>query len=463
MSSTRAFADVVAGIDFAELDRSVRTRAAEVFVDTCAVITRGAGYHTMAALRESVLSTGAETTAGASVLGTSAIAAPALACLLNATAATVDQLDEGHRRARGHAAIHVVPAALATAEQIGANGPDLLAAIIVGYQAAIGVARSLGGMAAGLHPHGNWATIGAAAATAYLIAGPDPAVLAAAMDAAAAVAVYGPYRTASYGADIHHLLAGAGAQLGYLCGVATARGWSSVPDTIGDSFGPRAGAAFELASLERPVPARRDGLDLEIMANYFKRFPTCAHTHPALEAVSQITAAGPIDWRAIRTVRVETYAAAAKLDAPAARSPLAARFSIPVSVAIALRFGGLDATGLTQQRIDDPDVARLAELVQVCVGADLERSYPRLRPARVSVVLADEVLVGHTDLPAGDAENPFARAELRRKWQQLVAHGSDPAAAREICSRLERIETVESVRDRMTEVRSLWAESRAAH
>lgn len=65
----------------------------------------------------------------ASVIGRPDGAAPALAALVNALPVAAEQLQDGHREARGHPASHVVPAVLAVAESREAQGGDLLAAV----------------------------------------------------------------------------------------------------------------------------------------------------------------------------------------------------------------------------------------------------------------------------------------------------------------------------------------------
>ena len=88
-----------------------------------------------------------------------------VAALLNGTAGTFLEMDEGNRFSRGHPAMHVIPAALALCEQRGGDAHAFLSALVVGYEVGsrIGAASRL---RASMHPHGTWGTIGAAAACA---------------------------------------------------------------------------------------------------------------------------------------------------------------------------------------------------------------------------------------------------------------------------------------------------------
>ena len=100
----------------------------------------------------------------ATVIGQKKKADPLTAALINGTAGTWLELDEGNQFARGHAGIHVVPAALAVGEDRNLSGREVLTAMILGYEIGcrIGIASKL---RMTMHPHGSWGTIGAAVET----------------------------------------------------------------------------------------------------------------------------------------------------------------------------------------------------------------------------------------------------------------------------------------------------------
>ena len=90
-----------------------------------------------------------------------------LAALANATAGVALEVDEGNRWGGGHPSIHVMPAALAVAEELEADGARFIEALIAGYE----VTSRLGGATrqrANVHSHGTWGTAGAAVAVARL-------------------------------------------------------------------------------------------------------------------------------------------------------------------------------------------------------------------------------------------------------------------------------------------------------
>ena len=104
----------------------------------------------------------------ASILGHRRQATATFAALANGAAGVALEMDEGNRLGGGHAAIHVIPPALAVAEETGASGRQFLESVIVGYEttARIGAGTTV---RSEVHSHGTWGTIGAAAATARLL------------------------------------------------------------------------------------------------------------------------------------------------------------------------------------------------------------------------------------------------------------------------------------------------------
>lgn len=102
------------------------------------------------------------------------------AAFCNAAAASALDLDDGNRSARGHPGASVIPAALAVAQEAGADAEALLAAIVTGYDVAIAVGAERGFYARS----GMWCGFGAVAAAALLRQAPPD-------QTAQALAIYG--------------------------------------------------------------------------------------------------------------------------------------------------------------------------------------------------------------------------------------------------------------------------------
>ena len=82
--------------------------------------------------------------AHASVVGLDGLRGTQAAAFANGAIAHITETDDVHRGAVLHPAVAVIPAALATAERLGATGLDLLIAVVLGYEVAIRVGESVG-------------------------------------------------------------------------------------------------------------------------------------------------------------------------------------------------------------------------------------------------------------------------------------------------------------------------------
>lgn len=159
-----------AELDFDALPSAVQDQAGWILADTVGAIVGGSAEPELRALAGTLDATGPATLPG---LGRSA--STDVAALVNGTAGTFLEMDEGNRFSRGHPAVHVIPAVLALAQQCGTDARAFMSAFVVGYEVGsrIGAASRL---RASMHPHGTWGTIGAAAGCARLAGLSAPAM-----------------------------------------------------------------------------------------------------------------------------------------------------------------------------------------------------------------------------------------------------------------------------------------------
>ncbi|MBT3307482.1 MAG: MmgE/PrpD family protein, partial [Alphaproteobacteria bacterium] len=96
---------------------------------------------------------------------------PAGAALINGTLAHSLDFDDTHAASSLHPSAPIVPAALAAAEMTGADGEELIPAIIAGYEIQIRLSKALGPSDhydRGFHPTATCGAFGAAAAAGRL-------------------------------------------------------------------------------------------------------------------------------------------------------------------------------------------------------------------------------------------------------------------------------------------------------
>lgn len=365
----------------------------------------------------------------ASVIGQLAGESPAVAALINAMPVAAEQLQDGHRLARGHPASHVVPAVLAAAEAAGSSGPDTLAAILAGYEIGVRVGDAMGGTPAGVHDIGTWGTIGAAAGVAHVASGGRPDAIAAAVDLAAALPGRPDAHTVFAGADGQHLLLGIAVQSAVVTGTSAAAGLRAPTGTLERYFLPALGSDPDTGRLVEGLTGSSWDR-YRILDGYIKRHPTCAHLHGVNDAVEDLLVGGPVDTGAVEKVVVRTYAAAAGFDDPDPDGDLAARFSIPYTVAVALVSGTLGTGSFAAGWMADRSVRDLAARVEVLADPALDVGYPSGRPAVVTVCNRDGSTVeASAGLPRGDGIDALDDARVATKPMALLsgALGADQA------------------------------------
>jgi len=422
-----------AALRFQELPAEVVDRAKLVLLDSIGVIAAGMQEPEMRALAGRLASRQAAPQAAA--IGAGLRLAGPDAAFLNGTAGTMLELDEGNQYARGHPGIHVIPAALAAALDAGASGPDLLTAIVLGYEigARVGIASKL---RVTMHPHGTWGTIGAAVAAARL-AGADPAALAETISIASSLGLSTSRRTMLEGGTVRNAYAGLSNRLGMTAWDLAASGFIGEADGVGTVYGTVIADDFHPEEMTAELGSR-----WEIARNYFKRHAACRYTHGALDALAAIAArTGPIDPDSIERLEVDTYVWAAQLDHPAPRNMLAAKFSLPFALATTLVNGAATVPAFREPALQDAAARALAERVIVREDPALTALLPGLRPARLRLLLRDgaehraEVLTNR-----GDTEDPYSPAEVTAKFTELAVPVWGEAHARQIADAVMAIE-----------------------
>jgi 2-methylcitrate dehydratase PrpD len=351
----------------------------------------------------------------ARVFGARRRASPETAAYLNGVSAVTLELDEGNKYARGHPASHVFPAALAVAQARNTEGPDLAAALLAGYEVASRFGRATR-LHAGVHPHGNWGTAGAAAAVARLM-GLDASGIAAALDVACATVLATPFEAALAGNAARNGWVGTANVSGLAAARMAAAGITGTDGLVDATLGGILGE-FDPDELTTGLGER---FDIEL--GYFKRHACCSYTHPPADAALEILDENPaLDHEMVREVTVETHGLAAPLDRTACPTRLAAMFSIPYVVGVVLVMGDCGPAAFDETRRTDPSVRRLADNTRVVATEEFDRRLPEERAARVTLELRDGAMfVAEVPNPVGDAAyRPFGLPEIRGKLDGLL-------------------------------------------
>lgn len=427
-------AEFAAGFRVRDLPPEVVERTRLIVADCVGAVAGGAAEPEMRALaaRRGMAGTGS-----ALLIGTAAQAHPAQAALVNGTAGTWLEMDEGNQFCKGHPGMHTFPAAFACAQTAGASGADFLAAVAIGYEvgARVGIATAL---RPSMHPHGTWGTLCAATAVQRL-AGRGAAGMREALNIAANLTLATSRRTMLEGGTVRNVFAGVSNQMGILTNDMVEAGFCGEADGIAQVFGKVVSDSFDEAAMTEALGRR-----WEVMRNYFKMHACCRYNHAALDALAMIAGRNPgaLDPARIEKIEVESYSLAVELDDPRPRNTLAGKFSVPFAVATTLVNGSSGVGSFTADKLADPVILALAARVSLREDPAMSAQLPDRRPARVTVTLTGGAcLTAHTETNRGDWADPYAPEEIRAKFLSLTTRLWPESVAAEVWDRIMTLQS----------------------
>jgi 2-methylcitrate dehydratase PrpD len=428
---TRALAEFVAGLRFADLPADVVAKGCDVVLDTvgCALGAWRDDAAKAAMARDLALGFGSRPAAGIWG-GAGARADSGFAALANGILANAADFDDTHKRALLHTGSTVVPPTLALAEERGLDGATALAALVAGYEVAVRV-----GMAVMPTHYRYWhstatnGTFGAAAAAARALGlNADATRMALGFAGTQAAGLNTFFTSGDFTKSFHP---GKAAFNGVLSARLAGLGATSPPTILEHEKG-----YLNAYSLEPNLAALTAGLgrDWEILQNGFKLFPSILASHAAIQATLDVVTKYDIKPADIAAITNETYATVqTHFSAKAVETAMAARVSVPYCVAVAALDRKVGQAQFTPQRIAAADIRDLLARTEVVAVPALTALYPEKFPARVTVTLRNgDKLTAMREFPTGDPHEPLSAAQLEAKFLDNASARLRPAEAREL-------------------------------
>ena len=408
------FSTFISQTRFSDIPADTVSRAKLIIADCVGAIVGGSAEPEILAFTNSIKTSGTSR-----ILGSSNLTDPQTASLINGTAGTVLEMDEGHQFARGHPGMHVFPALLAATESTteAVSGKDFLTAFIVGYDIAarIGLATSLN---ANMHPHGTWGVVGAAAALGALNR-LDEVQVAELLNIASSLTLATSRKTMLEGGTVRNAYTGVANQMSHMAHQLLMAGFSGEKDGIGSVFGGVVSSGFDVEASLKMIGTR-----FEVDRNYFKLHACCRYNHAALDALWILIDKHPeLQYpNQIDRIHVESYFLAAELDNQKPRNMLAARFSIPFAIATTLINRSSKVHSFTGNALTDSATLALAAKTSISENSFMSAQLPDLRPAEVSITMKN----GHNfkvgvETNRGDWQDPYNDTQLKEKYMSLTA------------------------------------------
>ena len=445
--ATAAIVEFVGELRHAALADEVRHYARRHLLDTVGVMIAGAGGNV--AIRAEAVLAAARPAGRIPVPGRARRADVIDAAFLGGTAAHGIELDDGFRQGSVHPGCVVVPAALALGYDRRADGRTLMEAIVAGYETVIAIGRACHPdlRQRGFHPTAAVGVFGSAAAAGKL-RGLSPDALANAFGLAASSAA-GLFAFVNGGGDIKRLHAGHAAREGLQAALLAEQGVEGPPDVIEARDGFMQAFAFGRADNTHSKSARAMALPpaapFGITDCYIKPYPCCRHIQPAVEALIGLLNDEAIANDEVQRIEVATYRIAAEHAETGWDDFASAQLSFPYLMGLALKFRAVKFEHFSEQTRRDPAFAAIARKLTVTAPPDVDRLYPQLRPARVTVTTARGSFTRQADEALGSRIVPLDDAGLTAKFFDLVGPVLGAARAKDLGERLWSLDEIGDV------------------
>jgi 2-methylcitrate dehydratase PrpD len=440
--ATQAIVAFVSGLRHAALTDEVRHYARRHLLDTVGVMIAGASGE-VASRAEAVLAV-VRPAGRVPVPGRTRRADLLDAAFLGGTAAHGIELDDGFRQGSVHPGCVVVPAVLALGYERRIPGAALIEAIVAGYEAEIAIGRACHPdlRQRGFHPAAAVGVFGAVMAAGKL-RGLSSIKLAHALGIAASSAA-GLFAFVNGGGDIKRLHAGHASREGLQAALLAEQGIEGPPDVIEARDGFMQAFAFGRAGKARGIALPPDA-PFGITDCYIKPYPCCRHIQPAVEALIGLLADEKIGSEEVERIEVATYRIAAEHAETGWDDFASAQLSFPYLMGLALRFRGVKFEHFSEDMRRDPVFAAIARKLTVTAPPEIDRLYPQLRPARVTVTTARDTFTRQADEALGSRIVPLDDAGLKAKFSDLVGPVLGTPRAKELLDRLWSVETIGDV------------------
>lgn len=324
------------------------------------------------------------------------------------------ETDDLHRESVTHPGCVVVPAVLAVAANGQIAGPDVLDAVLQGFEAMCRVGNAVGPTHYQIwHNTATCGPFGSAMSTAALTDLTDEQAVHALGNAGTQSS--GFWEFLETGAMSKHLHAGRAAESGIIAAQLAKLDFTGPPAVLEGSKGffaaacPDAKPEAVLSDPDRPW---------QLALTSIKPWPCCRHTHPAVDAALDLHER--LQGDEIASVNVNTYQAALDVcDRPLPQSEYEAKFSLYHTVAAALASGRVVFESFDEQA--RTDLASLRTRITVNKTEPFASDYPGSWGAEVSVTTRQgQTLAARRDGARGDPELALDDDEMLAKANVLL-------------------------------------------
>jgi 2-methylcitrate dehydratase PrpD len=459
MGATEKIARFIAGADFDDIPRDAVEKAKRTALDCMGAALAGVNEPVSQTIVGYVTKLGGPPQA--SVFGAGVKISLQDAALANGSIAHALDYDDCGVKI-GHPSVLVLPAVLSLGEYLGASGKDILTAYIVGLEVEgkLALHADFKLMQARLNHQTWYGSIGAAAACAKLLK-LDITKTRMALGIAANFACG---LSANHGNMAGAMAAGNACRNGVTAAVMAQEGITANPNIIEAKNGfydTLVGAGHYDAqrmvdSLAKPFYIESPGIGL-------KKYPSCYHTHRALDGVFQLLGDHRLSDKEIAEVDVGTSERAMRVLAftePA--TPYQAKYSMPYCIAAAVVDRQVTLDTFTSHKFEDPTIVETRKKVHLSFpGVPIWPGLADVGPDTefvgnpVTIRTTDgRSFSARVDIPRGDPALPLTDGELLDKYRDCARRQLHPEAIERSVGLVLGLERVSDIGKVMAPLRS---------
>ncbi|MFC1987433.1 MmgE/PrpD family protein [Chloroflexota bacterium] len=375
------------------------------------------------------------------------------ASLINGTAAHGIEMDDRHPSLSMHTGAMTIPAALAVCEKAYANGKTMLMAIVVGYEAAFRVGKSVPlQIDRGLHPAGHKGVWGSVAAVSKALSLNNEQTLDAFGIAGSLASGILEFSKDSQRNMVKRFHGGWASHNGVIASLLAQNGLTAPRTVLEGTFGycnvfkgsvePR----FEELTKEL-------GKHFQILEREVKSYAAWGGSHVCIDAVAQAKAQYQIKPQQIDRIAVAgTRALLGSQHLQEPQSVMAAQFSLPFIIAMAFYRDLRDPSVWTEEVLADNAILALSHRIDCHIDEDRERVFQESLGAETAGVAVkfklkdgrEEELIIHD--AKGARGNPMTAKDIHNKFSLLAGHILPQDKVKEITRVVDSLEELDDMR-----------------
>ena len=188
------------------------------------------------------------------------------------------------------------------------------------------------------------------------------------------------------------------------------------------------------------------GQHYAIQGTYFKPYASCRWSHPAVDGALKLVQEEGLGLGEIEEIHVAGFQPVTMLVDYTPATAVAAQYSLPFSVALALSRGRIGPKELNEANLQDPELLELAQRVVVSVDPELDRLFPEKTATRVTVHTRRGDFTTTIEYPKGDPANPLSDSELAEKFRWLTAEEIGEERSKALKKAIDHVKELEDVR-----------------